>query len=454
MIRLLTFMVFLGSLSLAHAAVYTVGAGGTHGTIQGAIDAALVAPGSDEIRVAEGTFSEHLDFTPTGSGNFITMSGGWNAGFTAQGSQRSVIDGGSTGRVFNINMGAGDGFSLHHLKIQNGNASVAAGLLITQYDDSVMNIDGCEIVGNTAEDDRAESGGLRATVDGTSQFQLLNSTLSNNHAVCSGDVDCREGGMGLQASNSAQVNISGNVISNNTVTIGSGSVLASGASVSIVDTATLLMEDNQVLNNMVSGTGGGGTGVGLGLSGDGFLTVRRNLVMGNMASLPNPSVVPQVSFFQWGSQASVLSDSVIVQSNVKGLVVSTSGDGAPTVHVTNLTVADNGGTGVQASKNAVGGALNLSNTISVSNGTNVNLSVEVQSTANLVSGSAGFVDAPSGDYRLTMDSPARDAGSNSPPGGLGPTDIDGNGRINAGTVDQGAYEFQSDEVFADSFETF
>jgi hypothetical protein len=54
------------SVSAAHAATYTVGADGTHATVQAAIDAALAASGSDEIRVAEGTFSEHLDFTPGG----------------------------------------------------------------------------------------------------------------------------------------------------------------------------------------------------------------------------------------------------------------------------------------------------------------------------------------------------------------------------------------------------
>ena len=73
--------------------------------------------------------------------------------------------------------------------------------------------------------------------------------------------------------------------------------------------------------------------------------------------------------------------------------------------------------------------------------------------ATLVGGSAGFVDAPGGDYSLAEGSDAIDAGTNAPPGGLGPTDVDGNARILGGTVDQGAFEFLSDELFADSFES-
>lgn len=61
-----------------------------------------------------------------------------------------------------------------------------------------------------------------------------------------------------------------------------------------------------------------------------------------------------------------------------------------------------------------------------------------------------FIDPANGNYRLMGNSPARDAGENSPPGTTRNVDLDGNPRVVFGTVDMGAYEIQ-DEIFAGSF---
>ena len=61
-----------------------------------------------------------------------------------------------------------------------------------------------------------------------------------------------------------------------------------------------------------------------------------------------------------------------------------------------------------------------------------------------------FIDAAHGNYRLMGNSPARDAGANSPPGTTRNYDLDGNPRVVFGTVDMGAYEIQ-DEIFAGNF---
>lgn len=57
-----------------------------------------------------------------------------------------------------------------------------------------------------------------------------------------------------------------------------------------------------------------------------------------------------------------------------------------------------------------------------------------------------FVDAANGDYHLLPDSPCIDAGTNTPPGELPSTDIEGNPRIHNGVVDMGAYEWQGPSV--------
>jgi hypothetical protein len=60
-----------------------------------------------------------------------------------------------------------------------------------------------------------------------------------------------------------------------------------------------------------------------------------------------------------------------------------------------------------------------------------------------VDGDPLFVDGPGGDLRLSsVESPAFNAGNNNAPH-LTATDLDGNSRIFAGTVDMGAYEFST-----------
>jgi hypothetical protein len=62
-----------------------------------------------------------------------------------------------------------------------------------------------------------------------------------------------------------------------------------------------------------------------------------------------------------------------------------------------------------------------------------------------------FIDATNGNFRLRPDSPARDAGDNSPPGTTRNIDLDGLPRV-VGRVDMGAYEVP-DHIFGDGFES-
>lgn len=57
------------------------------------------------------------------------------------------------------------------------------------------------------------------------------------------------------------------------------------------------------------------------------------------------------------------------------------------------------------------------------------------------------------DYRIRPGSPAENAGTNTPPGGLGSTDFGGDPRLQDGTVDIGMYEGIAYDVFSDGFES-
>ena len=85
------------------------------------------------------------------------------------------------------------------------------------------------------------------------------------------------------------------------------------------------------------------------------------------------------------------------------------------------------------------------------NGTDLVTSGTVGSGTNLVGTAPPFADRVGRDYRLPGTAAAVDNGTNSPPGGLGDEDPDGNPRILNGTVDIGAYEWGG--IFEDGFES-
>jgi len=66
-----------------------------------------------------------------------------------------------------------------------------------------------------------------------------------------------------------------------------------------------------------------------------------------------------------------------------------------------------------------------------------------------------FVDAAHGDYRLAVDSPLIDAGTDTPAGGTAEFDLDGFVRIEGAHIDIGAYErapVNAEQIFADGFD--
>ncbi len=78
----------------ADAQIYTVGPHGTYCNIQGAVNAAIGNPGTNEIHVEQGSYTENIRILSMNSGS-LTITGGWNDSFTARDTDNTLttIDG-------------------------------------------------------------------------------------------------------------------------------------------------------------------------------------------------------------------------------------------------------------------------------------------------------------------------------------------------------------------------
>jgi hypothetical protein len=153
---------------LTRAATLTVGTGGTHATIQAAIDAAN--PG-DTIQVRNETFNESLIITKS-----LTLLGGYEAGFGSR-TPRSTTVGNVAARVIDI-QGTGiavtiDGFEIAEGTIVGGNGG---GIYVDVEDDSQVTINDNFIHDNSADD----GGGIYADVDNRSDLHITSNDVMTN----------------------------------------------------------------------------------------------------------------------------------------------------------------------------------------------------------------------------------------------------------------------------------
>jgi hypothetical protein len=131
-----------------------------------------------------------------------------------------------------------------------------------------------------------------------------------------------------------------------------------------------------------------------------------------------------------------MSDSIVAGGDGMGIRYVARQGG--TIEFTNLTVVDHPEAGITESVND--GSVSIANTIVFGNTPDLD-APDAVTEANLVGVDPVFVDPVTADYRLQEGSPAIDVGSNAPPGGLGPFDVEGNPRVVNGIVDVGAVEF-------------
>ncbi len=433
------------------AAVFTVGPNGVYNSLQAAIDAAIGTGGEQEIRVEAGLYQENLNISPPFFGGSIMILGGWNDDFSARSpdAESTVVDGNQTGRPLTLEISGGavlvDSITFSG-GLVDGTLPFGGGIDAWLTGDAIIRVENCRIAENSiVSPSQAWGGGVSVWLQGTSELHLNRVFVLENTADC-GSGAGGSGGLYIVASDSSIVTISSASIEGNTVQTSNLSALIQYGGIAVFgdDDSLVTIEDTQVRANSLEGS----TNVwvsGAQLSGGQSLVVQRCRFIDNHAPLSD-------SVYQTFVNHGRLTDSIVAGGNANGLYL---GSNNISIEATNLTVADAPGVGVSLN---VGTNSSISLFNSAIFGNTVDLEVFPWSTGlldmnfNLVGSNPGFVDPTNRDYHLLIGSPAENAGTNSPPGDLGPLDCDRGPRIIDSTVDIGAFEGIS-EVFTDGFES-
>ncbi len=318
-----------------------------------------------------------------------------------------------------------------------GNGLAKGTVQLSTLDASTAEVRDCRIHDNLLEslDGSAVGGAIDAFVVGASRLTVTDNTFANNTITAGGFTTCG-GGMEMIARNMASFQISGNLFDSNTTVNSTDQSTGGGVFLSVNHQTQGSFSDNTIVDNRVTGDGSSGAvgaGSAIWINDESSVIAERNIWLRNLDEARGSAA--QVSLVSDDTSTLVVRDSVVAGGNSIGLEYDPRGQS--TTHLTNLTVVDNASFSV-----AIGGPGNSSffNSIVFNNGRNLLIGDEVVTGNNLIDVDPFFIDAASGDYHLMPGSPAVDAGSINPPGGLGEFDLDGEDRDWGGGVDIGAYE--------------
>jgi len=426
--------------TLAQPSVLTVGPAGTYANIQDAIDAVVVGE-TNEIRV-QGleTYTENLSIPGSFTSGSILLSGGWESTFTIHNDdpEDTVIDG-DGGGVLDISIGGGT-LEVRAFTLSNGLASQGAGVFIMPSGGAVVILNKILVIGNTATTTAAAlGGGLWAILDGSERLEIRDSMFLSNQAVSTGGGLALAGGVGISAEGDSRVVIDGMDVVENHIESTGAAISGGGLFLQIAGTAEADLLDVTVAGNTGDSGSGDVSGVGGWWSTSDSAVLRVERVGCAFNAGVGGDTGPQISSSHSGQSTVRMTEFGLVQGEADGLSLDASD--LSTVNLVNLTVADHVGTGLELMMIGGTATLTLYNTIAFDNGVNFSdFGNGVDAGSNLIGVDPLFVDPSELDYHLMPGSVAFDAGDNTPPGGLGSTDLDGRPRIADGTVDIGVFE--------------
>ena len=428
--------------------VLTVGPHGTYSSIQAAIDAA-VSGNDTEIRVeGQHTYVENLELDGSLAAGTLAVSGGWDTTFTSRiySSRETIIDGNQAGRVIDV-FGFEASLVIDGFTITNGLSAVpGAGVRIDPSGDAHVTLENLRITGNTVSDAGGNAGGgLLVELFSTQHLDVVNCRIRGNTVISTGGGVIGGGGLSIRAIGDSSFLVQGCEIDENTLE-STGQIFGAGARVGLWDNAHGQLIDNSIVQNSCVGSDVWVNGVYLEQWQASVLTVERTAVGLNATTGGDAAELRTSSA---DSSSLRVSDSIMGVGDGDGALFAA--DHTSTVHLVNLTVVDSPGTGIEVAQYG-SATMTLYNSISFGNLVDLSTSGSVDTGFNLVGVDPHFVDFDGLDFQLGVGSPAENAGTNTPPGGLGPFDFNGNPRIVDGVVDIGCYEGIS-EVFSDDFES-
>ena len=340
--------------------------------------------------------------------------------------------------------------------------------------DTHLVVDSCEINSNRAEGANNASSTVILFTRGTSTATIRDTRIHDN-LVESQDRSAGGGAIGAFPEDNSRLTLTGNTFRNNTLNSGGSTTSGGGIIVFAFDMATFAIEDNIIRGNRTvnvtnQSTGAGvylvvegqaegsfsdntivdnqatgegvvsGPGAAIWLSDESRVVAERNFWFRNLDLVTQGT--SSLSLISSHSSTLIMRDSVVAGSNGSGIAASADHEES-TLRLSNLTIADNGGRSIIFNGP---GTKSFYNSIIFNHGRDPVLGEDVQTGGNLVDIDPFFADPENGDYRLPAGSPAIDAGSGEPPGGLGEFDLDGEDRVFGSAVDIGAYELNQAEA--------
>jgi hypothetical protein len=437
----------------AGATVYTVGAGGSHSSIQGAITTAVAGGGDNEIHVLQGTYNETLTVSSSLASGSLVITGGWYSGFAERSFDPSltVVDGQAAGSVLSV-FSVGGSFEIRGLTLRNGLADDGGGAQIKPLGLAKVTIAGC-IISDNVSAGVPEGGGMYLYAKVDSVIEILGNIVENNRCEAA---DSQVNGAGLFgiSEDSGIIRIKANRVRGNVAhTAADHNSEGAGAYFYADGISEIEFSDNIVTGNRSTGVGNAlYLGVYVGSWGDSSsVTVRRNLIWDN-ASSKSGYTGYHFGSHTFNNSSGVITDTVVAGTGGQGLYAAAFNSSRLTV--TNVTVADVTGSAYLLAQRDTS-TLNQFNTIKWNSSLADDISGVITSGNNLGGSNPLFIDISSGNYQIATGSPAIDFGTNGAPE-IGSSDLVGGVRVLAGTgpdpkVDAGASEYAN--VFAAGFES-